>query len=157
MNKHFNPHFNRNVVTIYPGEFWSSCGSEMISTILGSCVSIALFDPIARVGGMNHFLLAKQSKQKSDTSQSQMQPGHFGEYAVDLLISDMEQKGAVLKRCSAKIFGGANIFNAEKTLKGEMVGASNVKFAFDYLLLQIKRQILQNLQIKMKILRIWQE
>ena len=113
MNRYFDLHFNRNIVTIYPGEFWSSTGPEMISTVLGSCVSIALFDPIAGVGGMNHFMLAKDTNQEIDGGFPNRQDkllGRFGEYAVEMLISDMEKKGAQLSRCTAKVFGGGNIF-----------------------------------------------
>ena len=136
MNRYFDLHFNRNIVTIYPGEFWSSTGPEMISTVLGSCVSIALFDPIAGVGGMNHFMLAKDTNQEIDggfPNSHDKLLGRFGEYAVEMLISDMEKKGAQLSRCTAKVFGGGNIFNTASVDGRDLVGESNIKFAFDYL------------------------
>lgn len=133
MNRYFDLHFNKNIVTIYPGEFWSSTGPEMISTVLGSCVSIALFDPIAGVGGMNHFMLAKDTNLEIDGTEDRLL-GRFGEYAIEMLISDMEKKGAVFSRCTAKVFGGGNIFNTEEPQSGRaLVGAANIKFAFDYL------------------------
>ncbi len=133
MNRYFDLHFNKNIVTIYPGEFWSSTGPEMISTVLGSCVSIALYDPIAGVGGMNHFMLAKDTNLEIDGSEDRLL-GRFGEYAIEMLVSDMEKKGAVFSRCTAKVFGGGNIFNTEEPQSGRsLVGAANIKFAFDYL------------------------
>lgn len=134
MNRYFDLHFNRNIVTIYPGEFWVSSEQEMISTILGSCVSIVLFDPVAVVGGMNHFMLAKDT-QISPQNQNETL-GRYGEYAVEMLISEMEKKGAVLNRCYAKVFGGSNIFNTETHSDKDLVGDTNVKFAFDYLKLK---------------------
>ncbi len=131
MNRYFDLHFNKNIVTIYPGEFWSSTGPEMISTVLGSCVSIALFDPIAGVGGMNHFMLARDTNMEIDGDNRLL--GRFGEYAIEMLISDMEKKGAVLNRCSAKVFGGGNIFNSAAQAGKDLVGEANIKFAFDYL------------------------
>ncbi len=105
----------------------------MISTVLGSCVSIALFDPIAGVGGMNHFMLAKDTNLEIDGTEDRLL-GRFGEYAIEMLISDMEKKGAVFSRCTAKVFGGGNIFNTEEPQSGRaLVGAANIKFAFDYL------------------------
>lgn len=133
MNRYFDLHFNRNIVTIYPGEFWSSKGPEMISTVLGSCVSITLFDPIAGVGGMNHFMLARDTNLDIDGGPDRLL-GRFGEYAIEMLIADMEKKGAVLSRCTAKVFGGGNIFNSATPQGGkDLVGESNIKFAFEYL------------------------
>lgn len=133
MNRYFDLHFNRNIVTLYPGEYWSSAGPEMISTVLGSCVSIALFDPIAKVGGMNHFMLARDTNLDIDGSQDRLL-GRFGEYAVEMLVADMEKKGASLKRCFAKVFGGGNIFNSSEPQSGRaLVGAANIDFAFEYL------------------------
>lgn len=133
MNRYFDLHFNKNIVTIYPGEFWASTGPEMISTVLGSCVSIALFDPIAGVGGMNHFMLAKDTNMDIDGSRDK-HLGRFGEYAMEMLVSDMEKKGAVFSRCTAKVFGGGNIFNTVTPEGGKvLVGDANIKFAFDYL------------------------
>lgn len=130
MNKYHDIHFNKDIITIYPGEFWSTNGPEMISTVLGSCVSIALYDPIAGVGGMNHFMLAKDTSIPNDNSNQLM--GRFGEYAMKLLIEDMEKKGAQFSRCTAKVFGGGNIFNSP--LNGVAnVGDANIKFAFEFL------------------------
>ena len=110
MNKYFDLHFNRNVVIIYPGEFYVSSGPELISTVLGSCVSIVLYDPIAAVGGMNHYMLAKDTSAVPDKNDRLL--GRFGEYAMEMLISSLEKKGTVLSRCIAKVFGGGNIFNS---------------------------------------------
>ena len=62
MNTFFDNSFNRNIITIYPGEYYVSKGPELISTILGSCVAIVLFDAENEIGGMNHFMLARKTK-----------------------------------------------------------------------------------------------
>ena len=131
MNKYFDLHFNRNVVIIYPGEFYVSSGPELISTVLGSCVSIVLYDPIAAVGGMNHYMLAKDTSAVPDKNDRLL--GRFGEYAMEMLISSLEKKGTVLSRCIAKVFGGGNIFNSTASDGKDLVGESNIKFAFDFL------------------------
>ena len=130
MKKYFDRHFNKDIITIYPGEFWSSTGPELISTVLGSCVSITLFDPIAVIGGMNHFMLAKDSSNTAADSGKLL--SKFGDYAMSLLIEDMEKKGAKLSRCTAKVFGGSNIFNVP-TASATNIGFANIEFAFDFL------------------------
>ncbi|MBO5100352.1 MAG: chemotaxis protein CheD [Treponema sp.] len=130
MNKYFDLHFNKDIITIYPGEFWSSSGPELISTVLGSCVSITLHDPISGIGGMNHFMLAKNSNPIQDKNDRLL--GRFGDHAMSMLIEDMECKGAVISRCYAKVFGGGNIFNVQNGNKNH-VGESNIKFALEFL------------------------
>ncbi|MBQ3671806.1 MAG: chemotaxis protein CheD [Treponema sp.] len=129
MNRYYDSHFKKEVVTIYPGEYYSTTGTEMISTVLGSCVSIVLYDPVARVGGINHFMLARDTSLDEDTEKKLM--GKFGEYAIDLLIEDIVKKGGVLARLEAKVFGGGNIFNMNASQN--QVGDTNSKFAFEFL------------------------
>lgn len=132
MNKYFDNHFKKEVVTIYPGEFYSTKGSEMISTVLGSCVSIVLYDTANHVGGINHFMLARDSSLSEDTENAEIKRlGRFGEYAIDLLIDDIKKNGGVVSNLEAKVFGGGNIFNM--TDVDSQVGNVNSKFAFEYL------------------------
>lgn len=134
MNRYYDNHFQKEVVTIYPGEFYSTKGNEMISTVLGSCVSIVLYDEKNCVGGINHFMLAK-SNATSESSTSNVATdkklGKFGEYAIDLLIDDLKKKGGIFENFEAKVFGGGNIFNIQDI--DSQVGNVNSKFAFEYL------------------------
>lgn len=131
MNTFFDNSFNRNIVTIYPGEYYVSKGPEFISTILGSCVAIVLFDPKNLIGGINHFMLAKPGS-KDKLSEKNGPIGRFGEYAIDLLLKEMEKCGAERCNLQAKIFGGSNVFNLPET-SHEQVGAENIRFAKTYL------------------------
>lgn len=131
MNKYHDLHFNRDVITIYPGEFCTPIGSELISTILGSCISIALFDTKKCTGGMNHFMLAKNYEKNKKQKDNDL--GRFGEYAVDLLLEDMLKKGSEFKNLTAKIFGGSNVLDVPSKNSGMQIGDSNIQFAFNYL------------------------
>ena len=131
MNSYFDNHFNKKIITIYPGEFYTSNDNEMISTVLGSCISIALFDSEKKIGGLNHFMLAKDTSIEDDRESNRLM-GKFGEYAMELLLKDVLQKGAKLENLQAKVFGGSNVFNLPAKT-GAQVGEVNIKFAFDYL------------------------
>lgn len=90
-------------------------------TGLGSCVAACLFDPIAKVGGMNHFLLPYGSKDA--------QPGlQYGNYAMDALVQKLLGAGAQRKNLVCKVFGGASIIP-----RLGKIGDANIKFTFDYL------------------------
>lgn len=95
--------------------------ADVISTILGSCVATCLWDPIARIGGMNHFLLP-------DGSSGEGQATRFGANSMEMLINAMIRQGGDRRNFRAKVFGGANL-RAGLTDAGQQ----NAKFVIDYL------------------------
>ncbi len=92
----------------------------VVSTILGSCVSICLWDPVAKVGGMNHLLLPDVQKDNATLS--------AGAVDMDLLINRMMPLGAERPRLRAKLFGGSSMLNGRTE-----IGSRNVQFAKNYL------------------------
>ena len=93
-------------------------------TVLGSCVSTCLFDPTARVGGMNHFLLAEPPKSSSNRDFDK----DYGLFLMELLINEMFKLGASKSRMRGRLFGGANI----NTDLGS-IGSTNAAFAREFL------------------------
>ncbi len=129
MNRYFDIHFNSNIVTIHPGEYYSTNEDVYISTVLGSCVSIAFFDSEAGLGGLNHFMLPSSSE---SGGMSERDAGVFGDYAMELLLNEMYKKGAKKSRLSAKVFGGGNVINSGSRPVC-MTGINNVNFALGFL------------------------
>lgn len=130
MNRYFDSQFNKHIVTIYPGEYHCGGGEEYISTVLGSCISVALYDKSIQFGGLNHFMLAYD---QSSSKENDALAGRFGEYAMELLINDMLKHGSSKKHLSAKVFGGSNVLGTGESSKTPLVGDANIKFVFDYL------------------------
>jgi chemotaxis protein CheD len=96
---------------------------QAITTILGSCVAVCLFDPVAKVGGMNHFLLPRcQGREPSP---------RFGDIAMRELLERTLMRGARRGRLLAKVFGGAC---AMKVASGRKpLGEENVELALEFL------------------------
>ena len=94
----------------------------VLSTVLGSCVAMCLRDPVAGVGGMNHFLLPEGAGAGTDAGR------RYGAYAMELLINELLRSGARRDRLEAKLFGGARMFGGLSD-----VGASNAAFAEKFL------------------------
>jgi chemotaxis protein CheD len=108
--------------TIIQGEYYVANEPDvLIGTLLGSCIAICLHDSLARVGGMNHFLLGEPSGpervRKTDMSR-------YGVHAMELLVNEMMKKGAARSRLKAHVYGGANIVAG----LGQ-IGSSNAAFA----------------------------
>ena len=95
----------------------------VVTTILGSCVAACLRDPLAGVGGMNHFLLPGGDPLRGrGDSMSQ------GVHAMELLVNALLRRGARRERLEGKLFGGARL------VKGLTdIGALNAQFAEEFL------------------------
>lgn len=129
MNKHYDPHFQRDIITIHPGEYYTSKDDIYIATVLGSCISVALYDINQGFGGMNHFMLPKSNRDEPLSSEDE---GRFGNYAMELLINDMINKGSSKQSLRAKVFGGGNVLDAGNS-QMNMTGINNINFALNYL------------------------
>ena len=95
--------------------------SDVLSTILGSCVAAFLRDPVARVGGLNHFLLPDNDPSDRNTLK-------YGLNAMELLINTLLQTGARRDRLEGKLFGGGRMVPGLTD-----IGAANGRFAEDFL------------------------
>lgn len=117
------PMAGSQITYITQGEFRvSQDPDEVFSTILGSCVAVCLRDPVARVGGMNHFLLPSGHDGERGRSM------RYGVHAMEMLINALFKLGAGRDRLEAKLFGGARL-----SMNLRDVGADNAAFALDYL------------------------
>lgn len=96
--------------------------SVMLTTILGSCVAMCLRDPLAGVGGMNHFLLPEGDSGGLDAGR------RYGAYAMEVLINDCLKAGGRRERLEAKLFGGGRMFDSLRD-----VGLANADFAERFL------------------------
>ena len=100
----------------------SADATATISTILGSCVACCLWDPIAKVGGMNHILLAANPSRLIHANNMS------GVNAMELLINDLLKIGAMRNRLLAKAFGGARMIAGLSD-----IGPANCAFIQQYL------------------------
>jgi chemotaxis protein CheD len=124
--RYFDREFQVEAVKIQPGQYFAGRQGS-ISTVVGSCVSTCLWDPVERIGGMNHFMLPGDHNAAASPWGL---PARFGIYAMELLINEMIHLGADRRRLVAKVFGGAQVLQGFSTLD---VGAMNSKFVVDFL------------------------
>jgi chemotaxis protein CheD len=109
---------------VIEGQYLVSDDPDLVlTTVLGSCVAACLRDPVARIGGINHFLLP------GDTDRAKSgEAERYGVHLMELLVNGLMTRGAHRGRLEAKLFGGA------KTIfKSSDVGAMNASFAERFL------------------------
>jgi chemotaxis protein CheD len=113
-------------VRVLPGEHYVTDDmDEAIITVLGSCVAACIRDPIAGVGGMNHFMLPQSERGQWGSSNASLR---YGNFAMERLINDLLVRGAKRENLEIKVFGGANVLN-----NGSMIGWKNADFVEEYL------------------------
>lgn len=120
-------------IIINPGEFYVSSNSVIISTLLGSCVSACLYDPIQNIIGMNHFLLSNKRYARNMPFPI-TEAGRYGIHAMELLINGMFKLGAKRQNLRAKAFGGASLLQLTGTSDNFFcVGEVNARFIREFL------------------------
>lgn len=120
-SKYMDRHFSRHAMKILPGEFYATKDDEVIVTVLGSCVSACIMDPIAMVGGMNHFMLPAR---KGNAHEDMFYAARYGAAAMEYLINNLLHLGADRDRLVAKAFGGGKVMRNMET----DIGGQNIEF-----------------------------
>lgn len=98
LNQH-TPQFIKQFY-LYPEDLYVSNTPTQIVTILGTCVSVCLFDEKLKTGGINHFIMPVANNDAYS-------PLRFGDKATIELIKKMEKMGSQRKDIRAKLFGGS--------------------------------------------------
>jgi chemotaxis protein CheD len=103
----------------------SDADNVVLTTILGSCIACCLYDPRAKLGGMNHFLLPLPPQAgPADIGAAQ----RYGLYAMEVLVNEMLKAGANRNFMRARLYGGANLHVGMRS-----IGTDNAKFAVQFL------------------------
>lgn len=114
----FDTHF------LYPSALFASRSPHKVSTILGSCVAVCLYDPVQKIGGINHFMLPFWNGQGLASPK-------YGNIAIERLIEKMISLGSEKKHIRAKVFGGGEVI--ETSFSQFHIGERNIKLAIEML------------------------
>lgn len=114
---------------VLPGNFRVTKNPhDVISTLLGSCVSACIRCTQTGIGGLNHFLLP--STRDKTQSLHEDQALRYGDFAMEKLINTILQQGGHRQSLEVKLFGGGNMY---QTQSQKPVGNSNIKFVLDFI------------------------
>jgi chemotaxis protein CheD len=107
-------------VTLNPGELFVGAAPQCVRTLLGSCVTITLWHPPLRVGAMSHCLLPERGRRQEAAALD----GRYLDEALAWMAQQLARRGAALRHCEAKLFGGGQMF-ADPRGAGSDVGRRN--------------------------------
>lgn len=123
--RYFDTRYQATVVKVLPGEHYVTRNpGEMLVTVLGSCVTACMRDPVTGRGGMNHFMAPESS---TGTWSGMSAEERYGNFAMEKLINAILGTSGRRDRLEVKLFGGANVIRSSFR-----VGSENIDFVRDY-------------------------
>lgn len=130
INRYWDGRHDIYAAKILPGEFYVSMHGELITTVLGSCVSACIRDPKTGIGGMNHFMLPDNQMRKSKAwaNTPVNAQTRYGNIAMERLINVVLASGCKRENIEIKLFGGGKVLNLSAD-----IGGKNVDFVRQYL------------------------
>ncbi len=123
-------------VFLHPGEFCFLNNAAHVHTILGSCISITLWHPGLRIGGMCHFTLPKHPHRKHHLgkAESAKLDGRYADDVIKMFKQEVIKHGTNITEYEAKIFGGGNMMKSEGQNIEDSIGTKNAAAAMQLLM-----------------------
>jgi len=109
---------------LYPSSLFASNEPHIVSTILGSCVAVCLFDATTKIGGINHYMLPFWNGQGLASPK-------YGNIAIERLLEKMIALGCKKSNIRAKVFGGGEVI--ETNIAQFKIGQRNIELAMEAL------------------------
>jgi chemotaxis protein CheD len=128
IKRHWDPQAEVYGAKLLPGDYYVTTHGEMITTVLGSCVSACVRDVVRNIGGMNHFMLPLETGGRSEWSNDVSAATRYGNVAMERLINDLLKAGARRENLEFKLVGGGRVLAAMTD-----IGARNIEFVRDYM------------------------
>ena len=131
INRYWDEKLDIYAAKILPGEFYVSMTGELITTVLGSCISACIRDKKIGIGGMNHFMLPtdtrRQTNSWNDTPVNTQT--RYGNIAMERLINVILAGGGKRSNLEVKLFGGGKVLQIDTD-----IGGKNISFVKQYIL-----------------------
>jgi chemotaxis protein CheD len=127
--RHWDEEHRCFAARLLPGEYYVTRNGEMVTTVLGSCVSACVRDSRLRIGGMNHFMLPLDgSRGTSAWGAAASAATRYGNVAMERLINDILKLGGRREDLELKLVGGGRVLSEMTT----DIGARNIAFVREY-------------------------
>ena len=107
-------------VYLHPGQLVAADKPVVVSTVLGSCVAVCLWDERLKIGGINHYLLPVAPRGSESP--------RYADTAIPQLVAQVRALGSMNGSLVAKVFGGACVIEAFAHHR-EQLGQRNIEVA----------------------------
>ncbi|MET1255054.1 chemoreceptor glutamine deamidase CheD [Aliikangiella maris] len=129
INRYWDKTTGLPTAKILPGEYYVTSHNEVITTVLGSCISACVRDKTVNIGGMNHFMLPISNTNSDDFKNGSAE--RYGNFAMEKMINDILRNGGRRENLEIKVFGGGRVMHGMTD-----VGKRNIQFIQEYIQLE---------------------
>ncbi len=109
---------------LYPADIYADKSPCIVNTVLGSCVSVCLYDPVLQQGAINPFILPQWNGHDLSTMK-------YGNLATIRILEELLNFGSKYENIVAKVFGGAEVLSGTPT--NFHIGRRNARMALEIL------------------------
>ncbi len=109
---------------LYPSTLFASKEPYLINTILGSCVAVCVYDPVLKMGGINHYMLPFWNGEGLASPK-------YGNIAIERLVDKLLGMGCSRTQLVAKVFGGGEVIDTQ--VSQFHIGERNINIAYQVL------------------------
>jgi chemotaxis protein CheD len=102
----------------------SKSPATLVTYALGSCVGISLYDANTKIGGLSHIMLPSSTMRKDKPIDNRMK---YADTAIEDMLAEMLRLGAKRSAITAKIAGGANMFQFSENSLIDTIGTRNIE------------------------------
>jgi len=127
VNRYYDKQHDSYAAKILPGEYYVTSNQEVVTTVLGSCISVCVYDPVNSIGGMNHFMLPSGTSDNDIMSQS----FRYGDVAMEKLVNVILRHGGNKAELIFKAFGGGQIIKNMTS-----IGQRNISFLHKFMTME---------------------
>lgn len=127
VNRYYDKQHDSYAAKILPGEYYVTSNQEVVTTVLGSCISVCVYDPVNLIGGMNHFMLPSGNSDNDIMSQS----FRYGDVAMEKLVNVILRHGGNKTELIFKAFGGGQIIKNMTS-----IGQRNISFLHKFMTME---------------------
>lgn len=113
---------NNQILThfLYPAALFADDRPHMVDTILGSCVAVCLYDPVKKIGSINHYMLPFWNG-------NGLASPKYGNIAIPKILERMIEMGSNPANIQAKVFGGGEVVETKTNMF--RIGERNIEIA----------------------------
>lgn len=126
------------VTALHAGQLFFGRTDRIVTTLLGSCVSVVLWDPQSRYAGICHFALPSRRDAEATASQPD---ARYADDCFTLFERATSERGVPLSRFTARVYGGGNLMERHRTAASTLseeqrqpIGDNNAAAAFEHLM-----------------------
>lgn len=131
IKRYWDAHHNSYVAKILPGECYVTRYNEIITTVVGSCISACIRDNVHGIGGMNHFMLPTHKTTGKWENNYTSAATRYGSFAMEYVINEILKYGGKRQNLEVKLFGGGRIM-----VNATNIGQQNIEFVKTYVKLE---------------------